>query len=460
MYSISIGLRRFRFWWRLSSAYTAKYKLWIMLTASLAFTATLTIGQIWSNISRSNIISVGYVGVYSLENIPSDVLYLVTDPLIVADESGKPKGALASHWTVSEDGKNYVLFLKDNLKWHDNSEVSAKDLSVAISDVKITALNNKAIEFKLPNPIASLPLILNKPVFKTNTFYGTGQFRIVDIERVGSAIKRISLVPRNKELPKVEIKFYDTQEHALKALQIGEIKTASLANASFFENWPNMEVEKSIDTGEEVVIFYNNDDKNLVSRELRQALTYAITRENLDGHLAHSPVSPSSWAYNDSLKRYEFNPAKAKELLSKALPQGKVILSTTADLKSLAEKIARDWQAIGVETEVKIENEIPSDFQALLAIQKLGPDPDQYSLWHSTQLKTNITHYKNVKIDKLLEDGRLTRDESKRKELYADFQKFLAEDAPAAFLYHPYKYRVTYKNVKNLLSKLPKENNF
>ncbi|MBI4037786.1 hypothetical protein HY382_01920 [Candidatus Curtissbacteria bacterium] len=410
--------------------------------------------------SRSNLISMGYVGVYTLENIPAEILYLVTDPLIVTDPAGKPKGALASHWTVSEDGKNYVVFLKDNLSWHDVSEVSAKDLSIAIQGVQITALNNKAIEFKLPNPIASFPLILNKPVFKSKTFYGTGEFRIVNIEKIGDSVKKISLVPKNKQLPKVEIKFYDRQEQALNALQIGEIKTASLTNSAFFENWPNLEVEKSTDFGEEIVIFFDNNDKIFSSKELRQALTYAINRENLEGHLSDSPVSPNSWAYNDSLKRYEYNPAKARELLSKAQIQQKIVLSTTEDLKNLAENIAEDWRSIGVDCEVKIEKEIPSNFQALLAVQKLGQDPDQYSLWHSTQTKTNITRYKNVKIDKLLEDGRVTQDEAKRKELYADFQRFLTEDAPAAFLYHPYKYRVTYKNAKRLLSKLPKEKNF
>ena len=98
---------------------------------------------------------------------------------------------------------------------------------------------------------------------------------------------------------------------------------------------------------------------------------------------------------------------------------------------------------------------VPAQFQALLAVNKLPRDPDQYTLWHSTQTKTNITKYKNVRVDKLLEDARITKEEDKRKELYLEFQKVLAEDAPAAFLYYPYKYRVVYKNAKPLLSKLP-----
>ena len=69
-------------------------------------------------------------------------------------------------------------------------------------------------------------------------------------------------------------------------------------------------------------------------------------------------------------------------------------------------------------------------------------DPDQYVLWHSDQ-RNNITHYKNLRIDKLLEDGRSISDIEKRKKIYADFQKYLTDDAPASFLYFPKEYNLS-----------------
>jgi peptide/nickel transport system substrate-binding protein len=73
---------------------------------------------------------------------------------------------------------------------------------------------------------------------------------------------------------------------------------------------------------------------------------------------------------------------------------------------------------------------------------RLPYDPDMYTIWHSGQVN-NITHYKNVRIDKLLEDGRQATDENKRIQIYADVQKYLLDDAPAAFLYFPYSYTVS-----------------
>lgn len=401
--------------------------------------------------------TIGYVGVYNLETIPTQVLTLATQSLIAADPSGKPQPSLASHWIVSDDGKTYVVFLKDNLKWHDTTNLDAKDISIAIQDVQITALNNKAIEFRLPNPIASFPLALDKPVFKAKSFYGTGQFRIVDIDKVDEVVKKISLVPKDKNLPRVDIRFYQSEDQALDALKIAEVKTATVANAQLFEDWPNVEVKRQVDESEVVTIFYNNNDSLLSSKEIRQALSFAINRGEFDGKLATGPISPSSWVHNINVKRYEYNTGKARELIGKSnSPKPKITLSVTPGLENVAESIRRDWEAIGVKTSLQFEKTVPQNYQALLAVNRIKPDPDQYALWHSTQKDTNITKYKNVKVDKLLEDARNTQDEEKRKELYFDFQKFLVEDSPVTFLYHPHKYQISYKNAKSLIAKLPK----
>ena len=121
----------------------------------------------------------------------------------------------------------------------------------------------------------------------------------------------------------------------------------------------------------------------------------------------------------------------------------------------VASSIKEDWEEVGLSVNIKTETAVPQTFQALLAVNNITANPDQYGLWHSTQRATNLTKLNNPKIDKLLEDARIEKDENTRRELYQDFQRFLVEAAPVAFLYHPYKYEVTYKNIENLISKLP-----
>ena len=81
------------------------------------------------------------------------------------------------------------------------------------------------------------------------------------------------------------------------------------------------------------------------------------------------------------------------------------------------------------------------EFDVLIASQEIPSDPDQYHLWHSTQA-TNIAGLASPRIDKLLEDGRKTMEEDKRIKIYHDFQKYLLEEAPAAFLFHPKLYTI------------------
>ena len=136
-------------------AYINRYKIWIglfILILSITFAAFKIF---WPQVSRTNVLAIGYVGTYALEDIPTCILSLATDSLIQIDKSGRPQPAMASHWTVAEDGKKYIVFLKDNLRWHDESIVDAKDISLAVSDVSIAALNNKAIEFSLQTPLVS-----------------------------------------------------------------------------------------------------------------------------------------------------------------------------------------------------------------------------------------------------------------------------------------------------------------
>lgn len=456
MPSYKVTARRFKFWISIFSAYLSHYKFWFLFILILFLVAFAAFRLFWQQISRSNVLTIGYVGTYTIEDIPSNVLELATSSLIKVDQSGKPQPAMASHWTTTDGATKYIVFLKDNLKWHDDTPVDTKDISLAVSGVSIVAINNKAIEFDLSTPLVSFLQTLDKPVFKKNSFWGTGQYRIVDISKVEDKVKQIKLNPKDKNLPKVEIKFYPSESQAMEALKIGDTKVASVSQASNLQSWPNLEVIKLLDETEAVTIFFNNNDPLLSSKEFRQALYFAINRSGQDGIVADGPLYPSSWAFNDSVKRYDYNTGKAKELIAKSQAQNpQVTLTVTPALEHLAAQIKNDWESVGVKTDIKVEKSVPSNFQALLAVNKLPADPDQYALWHSTQTTTNITNYKNVKVDKLLEDARVTQDEEKRKELYFEFQKVLTEDAPAAFLYYPYKYRVVYKNAKPLLSKLP-----
>jgi peptide/nickel transport system substrate-binding protein len=176
---------------------------------------------------------------------------------------------------------------------------------------------------------------------------------------------------------------------------------------------------------------------------------YAIDKESFDGERAYGPLSPTSWAYNPQVKTYSYDKLRAKELVEELDEEQtkdlEIKLVTTPILLPTAERIAKYWEAIGVKTVLQVSSGIPADYQALLAVFEIPKDPDQYSIWHSTQISTNISNYQNPRIDKLLEDGRAELTIVERSKIYLDFQRFLVEDSPAAFLYHPVAYKIIRK---------------
>jgi peptide/nickel transport system substrate-binding protein len=82
----------------------------------------------------------------------------------------------------------------------------------------------------------------------------------------------------------------------------------------------------------------------------------------------------------------------------------------------------------------------PRKYDAILFGEIVGRDPDPFAFWHSSQRNDpglNISMYANIKVDKLLEEARATVNDEKRKDKYEEFQKEVANDLPAIFLFSP-----------------------
>ncbi len=85
MLALKAKIRRFRFWKNLFFAYFRRYRLRTLLVFIFVFTIAFSIYKTIPKISQSNSVSLGYVGTYSLEDIPTPILSLTTQPLIAID---------------------------------------------------------------------------------------------------------------------------------------------------------------------------------------------------------------------------------------------------------------------------------------------------------------------------------------------------------------------------------------
>lgn len=215
---------------------------------------------------------------------------------------------------------------------------------------------------------------------------------------------------------------------------------------------------------------FNLKDPRFADRRVRQAFAHAIDKQELmEGVLmglareATGPIRPGSWAYTNKVTRYDYSPEKAKALLAEADwkdngdgvlrdKDGKAFSFTirtnqgNEERKKVAEILQQRLAAIGVKTEIQViewasfikEFIKKKRFEAVVLGWGVGTDPDQYGVWHSSQMgpdQLNQISYANPEVDHLLEEGRASCHQQERIKYYHRFQEVLAEDQPIVFLY-------------------------
>lgn len=381
---------------------------------------------------------VGLIGRYTPSDLPRSILQKISRGLVKVNPDGSVSDDLAESWEVKEEGKVYVFHLKKGFFWQDRTPLKATDIHYDLKNIELKAKDDYTLEFRLKEPFSPFLTVLNQPIFKKGLL-GVGKYKVTSIKSSGKFVQSIKL--ENEEA--LVFKFYPTEKAAILGFKLGEIdKLENISDPSAFENWSGVRIVPKIRQDQFVAVFYNTKDSQLSTKALRQALTYAIQKP-LDKFRALGPLNPNSWAYNSQVKPYNYNSQKAKELLKESKSKEvNIELTTTFSQLSFAEKVEKLWEELGIKTTIRVVSSLPESFQAFLASQEIPADPDQYTLWHSTQ-NTNITGYNNPKVDKLLEDARKILDHEERKAKYLDFQRFLVEDAPAAFLFHPTVYTVS-----------------
>lgn len=397
--------------------------------------------------------TIGVVGAYTLDNLPPVVIEKLSRGLTKVEADGSITPNIAHSWESTDNGKTYIFKLHENIYFTNGIPVTSETIRSNYSDVTVEKPNKSTIVYKLKDSYAPFLVTASRPVFDKG-LSGVGDYRIEDIKLNGNFVQTLKLVSVSNRFDSVQYQFYPSEEALKMAFLMGEInETQELKDITFkntsFESYPNTTVEKYTAYSDLVTLFYNTSDKVLSDKKIRLALSYALPESYSRGERSHLPYSPKSLYYNSEIlaKTQDFEHAKllltSADSASESGQIAPLTIKTLRKYKLTADEIAVAWKQIGIEAKIEEVESVPDSFQIFLGDFKVPHDPDQYALWHSSQIQiNNISRYKNVRIDKLLEDGRKTTNQEDRKKIYADFQKYLLDDTPASFLYFPYEYKV------------------
>ncbi|MBI2846754.1 MAG: peptide ABC transporter substrate-binding protein [Chloroflexi bacterium] len=209
--------------------------------------------------------------------------------------------------------------------------------------------------------------------------------------------------------------------------------------------------------------------------KLRQALSTAIDRSAFVdkvrggvGKVALSWIPPGMPGYDPNLgKEYEFNVAKAKQLMADAgyadiskLPELKFQYADTAGNRTIAQFLLGQMKEnLGIN--LTLEPVEPRAFSQLVIQEKhtwafLGwgadyPDPDNWMPeLFGTKAGNNHTGYSNPAFDALAKQAKAELDNAKRLQMWADSQKMVMTDAPIVTLFYRERFVLVKPTIKGL----------
>ncbi len=441
--------KRYYFW--LFKAYVKRWKRTILssvVIGAIISIAGIAVLHFYILPSIDNKIQrIGILGVSTPENLPESIVSDVSYGLTQVTENGSVIPAAAERWEIKQNGKEYIFHLKRDLTYHNGKSFNAETLNLNFNDAKKKIIDEYTVSYTLQDPYIPFLTVVSKPILLQD-FSGLGTYSLSKVELNAGFVKSLVLQNVHDKLNKKIVYFYPTQASLKTAYMLGEVDVITGANTHTLEEkdlskWTNTSVQETVNYNELVTVFYNNTDSNLSNKKYRQALNYALPEEFEFGERAFSPIPPNSMYFSRIQSAEITDKEIAQEFLqSSEVPADNTLeISTTSELEQTAQIIAKNWKEIGVNTHIVVSEDVPQNFQVLLYKYRLPRDPDQYTLWHSDQVN-NIGKYKNLRIDKLLEDGRIETDSQERMSIYAEFQKYLLDDVPASFLYFPREYRI------------------
>ncbi|NNJ10667.1 peptide ABC transporter substrate-binding protein [Chloroflexales bacterium ZM16-3] len=303
------------------------------------------------------------------------------------------------------------------------------------------------------------------------TLVGTGPFSLTELREDGATL---AANPRyfggRPYLDTVDLRFIATPEAALAALTRSDVlaygERVGSGQSLATINLAGRLRRSTVPLDEYAVMYFNLRRAPLDNQPFRQALAHGLNKDALIeralGGLAapiDTPILPGSWAASPDAQWYSADPATAERLLgelgyepgSDGVRQRNgerlsldLIVDSDPRRRAAADEIARQWGALGVEVKVTelsaadlLQRLRDHDFTlAIHSWARVGPDPDPYPLWHSSQ-GLNYAGLDDPDIDILLEGARAESEIGSRSSDYTAFQERWIDLAPSITLYQP-----------------------
>ncbi len=473
-----------------------------------------------------NIRTIDPIGAPAVEAASERIRTLLFNSLVKKNEKFDYVGELASNITRSDDGTVFTFTLHDNVKFHDGTPLTSADVKYTLDLVfsssfaksasfyegtgkdkhsyirSVEAPNEKTVAVTLIKPWVGLlsnlvPVaIIKKDSYQTQGTHplGTGPFKFISYDEAQQVVE-VEAFPEYWDGPakisKIRVRVMADMNQLQAELRAGRVDIAPMPTSlspdsvKLLDQDPKLQVN-AFQGSNVVLLTINTSSAPLDNVKVRQAIAYAIDRENLInklllgfGKIAHSIIPEESWAYTAGQK-YSYDPAMAKKLLDEAGfkdPDGdgpkmrfeKPILYKLSGSSIAGRQYAGVIQNYLKEVGIPVEIQTP-ELNTFLDELRRGNYQVAYSQWvggnqdpifykdlfatseipSEARASRNRSRFSNKELDPLLDEAVNTFDRQRGLELYTKIQEIVSREVPVFPMWYQSNIVISKKSVGNI----------
>ncbi len=433
---------------------------------------------------------------------------LIFDSLVRRDEHFELRPWLAESWETPNP-TTYIFHLRKGVRFHDGRPLTARDVKWTFDSIlsrhllttkttvyqyldRIDAPDDSTVVFHLKQPQATLlwnlsdgaigivpygsgPELAQHPI-------GSGPFQFVSAQQDKEVVLARNDHYWGAEPHLQRVRFAVVPDATTRALELRKGSADIAINALTpdtvvaLRKDPQLEIQTAPGTIYAYMAF-NLRDSILKDVRVRRALACAIDRGPMIQYLWRDMARPAasilpvqSWAYEADVAGYDYNPARARQLLDEAgYPAVNGVRfhltmksSTEESTRLMAAVLQQQLRAVGIALDIRtfefatFFSDVTKGAFQLYSLRWIGgnEDPDIFEhvfyCSNTPPQGANRSYYCNPQVDRLIDQGRREMAEPKRKANYAQIQRLVAGDLPYINLWYLDNVLVHSRRVKKL----------
>lgn len=416
---------------------------------------------------------------------------LIYEPLLILDSSYKLNFCLATEYAKTAT-TTYIVKVDNNVKWSNGMNFSAKDVKFTIDLLKSTdnifsenvknissaeVIDDSTVKINLSQETYFFENNLIFPIMCQNYYAGENFFESTKYP-IGTGLYKISAISNNeielnknenyrnventnKNIEKINIMLFNSMGELYNSFKIGNIDIMNTSSL-IYENYIGTigYYAKEYKGREYDFLSCNCEDYLMKQKSVRQAINYAIDRENIISTIYNNKYFSSeyvldygNYVYSSNSSNSGYNPEKAKEILE---TDGWVytnnrwrkngynlyitisVNSSNSKRVEVAKTIKTQLESIGIQVNI---NELSDNqytwnlknrnYQLLLTGVYNSYSPELTYFYG----EGNIANYKNENVITMLNDVKNITDQKMLEDKYKNLINITKEDCAYISLY-------------------------